>query len=222
MPTTDISTGRQLEGCSGRLLGKLRRTARRWPVLPEGERVMLAVSGGIDSLAMAYLVCEHNRLREKVVLAKIASVRFFSEAVPGDTLTYSATIQCVHKDGAMVSATSHKGDELHAEMEVVFAHLNEQYAEKTLIDPATLVHMLRILKVYEVGRAVLHGRQVGRRAVQPLGHVLEGDAAGGADLPQVPAEGCHGAVLAGVVTRLRVGPDEDPTAFVFRWRNDHT
>ena len=61
MPTTDTSTPRQLQRCSGRLLGKLRRTSRRWPVLPEGESLMLAVSGGIDSLAMAYLVCEHNR-----------------------------------------------------------------------------------------------------------------------------------------------------------------
>ncbi len=55
MPTSD------LDRCLGRLSGKLRRTARRWPVLPEGEHVMIAVSGGIDSLAMAYLVCEHNR-----------------------------------------------------------------------------------------------------------------------------------------------------------------
>ena len=55
MPTSDL--GR----CLGRLLGKLRRTARRWPVLPEGEHVMIAVSGGTDSLAMAYLICEHNR-----------------------------------------------------------------------------------------------------------------------------------------------------------------
>ena len=55
MPTTD------LERCAGRLSGKLRRTARRWPVLPEGERLVLALSGGVDSLAMAYLVGEHNR-----------------------------------------------------------------------------------------------------------------------------------------------------------------
>jgi tRNA 2-thiocytidine biosynthesis protein TtcA len=61
MPTTESPTTRQLERCSGRILGKLRRTARRWPVLPEGESMMLAVSGGIDSLAMAHLVCEHNR-----------------------------------------------------------------------------------------------------------------------------------------------------------------
>lgn len=51
----------RLDRCAGRLLGKLRRTARRWPVLPEGARLALAVSGGLDSLAMAYLVGEYNR-----------------------------------------------------------------------------------------------------------------------------------------------------------------
>lgn len=118
-----------------------------YPVVPKSLVIEgMAQTGGL-------LVCEHNRLTEKVVLAKIASVRFFSEAVPGDTLTYTTTIETIHKDGAMVSATSHKGDQLHAEMEVVFAHLNEQYSQKTLIDPATMIHMLRILKVYEVGRA---------------------------------------------------------------------
>jgi tRNA 2-thiocytidine biosynthesis protein TtcA len=50
-----------LDRCAGRLSGKLRRTARRWPVMPDGERLMLAISGGVDSLAMAYLVGEHNR-----------------------------------------------------------------------------------------------------------------------------------------------------------------
>jgi tRNA 2-thiocytidine biosynthesis protein TtcA len=57
--TTDRE--RQLSRCEGRLLGKLRRTARRWPVLPEGARLALAISGGVDSLAMAYLVGRHNR-----------------------------------------------------------------------------------------------------------------------------------------------------------------
>ena len=58
MPTTDVE---RLQKCAGRLLGKLRRTSRRWPVLPPGARVALAVSGGWDSLALAYLVAERNR-----------------------------------------------------------------------------------------------------------------------------------------------------------------
>jgi tRNA(Ile)-lysidine synthase TilS/MesJ len=61
--TTD--RGQQLGRCQGRLLGKLRRTARRWPVVPEGVRLGLAISGGLDSLAMAYLVTEHNRRLKK-------------------------------------------------------------------------------------------------------------------------------------------------------------
>jgi len=66
MPTTD------LDRCVGRLSGKLRRTARRWPVLPDGERLILAVSGGIDSLALAYLVGEHNRrLRDPLELSAL-------------------------------------------------------------------------------------------------------------------------------------------------------
>lgn len=118
-----------------------------YPVIPKSLVIEgMAQTGGL-------LVCEHNQLREKVVLAKISRVRFYGEAVPGDTLTYSTTIETIHKDGAMVAATSHKGDELYAEMSVVFAHLNDQFAEKTLTDPAVLLHMLRILKVYEVGRA---------------------------------------------------------------------
>lgn len=117
-----------------------------YPVIPKSLVVEgMAQTGGL-------LVCEHNQLTEKVVLAKVSRVRFYSEAVPGDTLTYTATIQTIHQDGAMVSTTSHKGDELHAEMEVVFAHLDDQYKDKTLIDRATLVHMMRILRAYEVGR----------------------------------------------------------------------
>lgn len=117
-----------------------------YPVIPKSLVVEgMAQTGGL-------LVCEHNRLKEKVVLAKISRVTFYSEAVPGDTLTYTATVQTINRDGAMVSATSHKGDQLHAEMDVVFAHLDDQYRDKTLIDQATLVHMMRILRAYEVGR----------------------------------------------------------------------
>jgi len=63
--TDDLEEAKRLERCSGRLLGKMRRTARRWPVLVEGTRVAIAVSGGLDSLAMAFLIGEHNRRLQK-------------------------------------------------------------------------------------------------------------------------------------------------------------
>lgn len=86
MPTTD------LDRCVGRLSGKLRRTARRWPVLPEGERLMLAISGGVDSLALVFLVGEHNRrLRDPMELSAIhvrLDVNGATDGLPGETLRW--------------------------------------------------------------------------------------------------------------------------------------
>jgi tRNA 2-thiocytidine biosynthesis protein TtcA len=50
-------------------------------VLPEGEGLMLAVSGGIDSLAMAYLVCEHNRRLKRPLKMSAIHVRLDADGV---------------------------------------------------------------------------------------------------------------------------------------------
>lgn len=118
-----------------------------FPVMPKSLVIEgMAQTGG-------FLVCEHSQFLEKVVLAKIAKVVFYSDAYPGDTLIYSATINALHKDGAMVSTTSHKNGQLHAEMEVVFAHLNEEFQERTLFEPKAFTHMMQVLRVFEVGLA---------------------------------------------------------------------
>lgn len=118
-----------------------------YPVMPPSLIVEgLAQTGGL-------LVCEHRRFREKVVLAKVPKVRFYCEACPGDTLVYTATIEYVREDGAMVTATSHKGDVLQAEMEIVFAHLDGIHQDKTLYEPADYLKMMRMLRAYEVGHA---------------------------------------------------------------------
>jgi tRNA 2-thiocytidine biosynthesis protein TtcA len=107
MPTTDSPTSRQLERCSGRLLGKLRRTARRWPVLPEGECLMLAVSGGIDSLAMTYLVSEHNRRLKRPLKMSAIHVRLDADGVakelPGHTAEWlnSRGLEVIEVDGRL-------------------------------------------------------------------------------------------------------------------------
>lgn len=119
----------------------------RYPVMPKSLVIEgLAQTGGL-------LVCEHSRFREKVVLAKVPRVRFYSEALPGDTLLYTATIETINTDGAIVTCTSHRGDALHAEMQVVFAHLNDEFHDKTLFEPKTYRWMMRILRAFEVGHA---------------------------------------------------------------------
>lgn len=118
-----------------------------YPVMPHSLIIEgLAQTGGL-------LVSEHNHFHEKVVLAKIPRVEFFGEAVPGDTLTYTTVVEYIHKDGAMVTATSHKGEKLQAQAEIVFAHLPGDHAAKALFEPDAYLRMMRTLKAYEVGRA---------------------------------------------------------------------
>ena len=118
-----------------------------YPVMPTSLIIEgMAQTGGL-------LVSEVNDFAEKVVLAKVAIVKFHGEAVPGDTLTYTATIQSVKKDGAMVTATSHKGQQLQAEMDVMFAHLNGDFEGRTLFDRKTFLYMMRVLGLFDVGRA---------------------------------------------------------------------
>ena len=118
-----------------------------YPVMPNSLVIEgLAQTGGL-------LVCEHGRFRQKVVLAKLPKACFYGEARPGDTLLYTATIDYIHEDGAMVTATSHKGQTLHAEVEIVFAHLNGEHQDKTLFEPVTYLRMMHMLRAFEVGHA---------------------------------------------------------------------
>lgn len=116
------------------------------PLMPNSLIIEgLAQTGGL-------LVAEHGGFNERVVLAKIAKARFHFPAVPGDTLVYRATIEDIHKDGAVVSATSHVEGRLQGEVQVFFAHLDEAKAGKSLFDPGSLLAMLKLLGVFAVGR----------------------------------------------------------------------
>ena len=118
-----------------------------YPVMPQSLVIEgLAQTGGL-------LVCEHSGFREKVVLAKVPKARFHFPATPGNTLTYTTTVDYIRRDGAMVTATSQVGDEIQAEMEIVFAHLEGELGQKTLFDPQDLLQMMRVLRAFEVGRA---------------------------------------------------------------------
>ena len=127
-----------------------------YPVMPKSLIVEgLAQTGGL-------LVCEHGGYRGKVVLAKITRAVFYGEAMPGDTLTYTVTLESIRDDGAMAIATSHIGTALQAEAQIFFANLNGGPRDKTFIEPRDFLRMMRLLKAYEVGRAA-----DGSRLVEP-------------------------------------------------------
>ena len=118
-----------------------------FPVMPNSLVIEgIAQTGGL-------LVCEHNQFREKVVLAKISRARFYGLAVPGDTLTYTVDVGDIRKDGAIVTATSHNGDQLHAEIELFFAHLTGDFKQKTLFQAGDLIRLMTVFHAYDVGHA---------------------------------------------------------------------
>jgi 3-hydroxyacyl-[acyl-carrier-protein] dehydratase len=122
------------------------------PLVVEG----MAQTGGL-------LVAEHSNFQERVILAKLAKARFHFSAQAGDTLTYRMKIDDVRKDGAVVSGTSHVGHRLQAEAEMLFVHLPESRAGKSLFEPGGLLAMLKQLGVFEVG----HDRHGNRLQVPP-------------------------------------------------------
>jgi 3-hydroxyacyl-[acyl-carrier-protein] dehydratase len=122
-----------------------------YPVMPNSLILEgLAQTGGI-------LVGEVGAFAEKVVLAKVPKAIFHAPALPGDTLTYTATIDYVKEDGAMVQVTSHIGDRLQCEAEIVFAHLGDDQHIRNLFEPKNFVFTLKLLGVFDVGRGAQGG-----------------------------------------------------------------
>ena len=98
------------------------------------------------------LVGEYNGFRERVVLAKVSRASFSGFARPGDTLTYEAILEDVRDDGAIASTQARIGDQLIASVDLMFAHLDDRIAGHDLFYPADFLCMLRILRLYDVGR----------------------------------------------------------------------
>jgi 3-hydroxyacyl-[acyl-carrier-protein] dehydratase len=117
-----------------------------FPVMPcsliiEG----FAQTGGI-------LVGAGHDFEKRIVLAKVSKAAFHGPAVPGDSLVYEVEIESLQPEGAMVRGTSRIGDELHGEVSLFFAYLDERIVDGELIGPADVLLMLRAYGLYDVGR----------------------------------------------------------------------
>ncbi len=117
-------------------------------------RTYLPTSLIIEGMAQTggLLVGQMSDYKDRIVLAKITSSKFLCEAYPGDTLTYQVEIQNQDGIGTMVAGTSHIGGKPHAEINLMFAALDDERFENVeLFEPAQFCRMIRLLRVFEVG-----------------------------------------------------------------------
>lgn len=110
------------------------------PLILEG----LAQCGGI-------LVGEANNFQEKVILAKIPKAVFHREAMPGETLTYTTEILNLAAEGAAVRGEVRSGNDMIAEAEIFFAHLDQNrsaqiFGDHNFVFSGELKYLLGIAK----------------------------------------------------------------------------
>jgi len=108
----------------------------------------------IEGMAQAggLLIDQMNDFSGRVVLAKISSSEFFFEAMPGDLLTLRVKIQDRLDVGSLVTGTVHRGADLQANIELMFANLyDERFDSVQLFEPAEFCRMIRLLKIFDVG-----------------------------------------------------------------------
>jgi len=116
-----------------------------YPMLPSTLIIEgMAQMGGI-------MVAEHFRFEKRVVLAKVGKAKFHQPARTGDQLKYDVRLDAVQENGATVTSTSHCGDILQAEIDLMFAFLEEgRFTDGPLFKPGDLESMLRLMNFFHV------------------------------------------------------------------------
>src|SRR5271170_6645958 len=90
-----------------------------FPIVPHS----LIVEGMAQTAGI--LVGEARNFSEKVILAKIGRATFHRLVRPGDTMAYAARIDQLSEHGASISGTVKVGEELVAEIELMFSHIDK-------------------------------------------------------------------------------------------------
>src|SRR2546427_7431862 len=93
-----------------------------FPIVPHS----LIIEGMAQTAGI--LVGEARNFGEKVILAKIARATFHRLVRPGDTLVFSARIEQMSEQGASITGTVTVGQQLVAEIEMMFSHIDQNLA----------------------------------------------------------------------------------------------
>ncbi len=118
-----------------------------FPVFPNS----LVIEGMAQTAGL--LIGEVSGFEARVVLAKIGKAVFHRYAFPGDQLRYTAVVQDMQSDGAIATLTSHIGLELQAEVEMMFAFLDDRFPSGPLFEPVEFLAMIRAFGMYDVAQA---------------------------------------------------------------------
>src|SRR4029079_16825379 len=90
-----------------------------FPIVPHS----LIVEGMAQTAGI--LVGEARDFKEKVILAKIGKATFHRLTRPGHTITFKADIDQLNEQGASIRGTVKCGEELVAEIELMFSHIDQ-------------------------------------------------------------------------------------------------
>jgi 3-hydroxyacyl-[acyl-carrier-protein] dehydratase len=93
-----------------------------FPIMPHS----LIVEGMAQTAGI--LVGEARGFAEKVILAKVGRATFHRLVRPGETIVYAAKVEQLNEAGASISGTVNVGDELVAEIEIMFSHIDQNMA----------------------------------------------------------------------------------------------
>lgn len=119
-----------------------------YPIMPNSLVIEgVAQAGGL-------LVSESYGFSELVVLAKLSKAKFSGRARPGHTLEYRVKIDWLRADSAQVSGTVYDGDRVHGDVQLLYARMGEEMAQKLgakLFRPRDLAHWLNLVSVFDVG-----------------------------------------------------------------------
>ncbi|HWB53685.1 MAG TPA: 3-hydroxyacyl-ACP dehydratase FabZ family protein [Tepidisphaeraceae bacterium] len=93
-----------------------------FPIVPHS----LIVEGMAQTAGI--LVGEARNFAEKVILAKVGRATFHRLVRPGETISYQANIEQLSEHGASIAGRVSVGDELVAEIELMFSHIDQNMA----------------------------------------------------------------------------------------------
>ena len=122
-----------------------------YPVMPHSLVIEgLAQAGGL-------LVGQLSDFKRSVVLAKISKAQFHRTPRPGDQLCYTAVLERIEPDGALVcctvDVTGHTNDSENrlADIDLYFAYFDNREIDRGQFIPADFLRMMRVFRLYDVG-----------------------------------------------------------------------